>query len=621
MTRDIPDTGTAAGDSALVVAEERNRLSQALLEATAALARGRKPDDILRMVCDALSASTSHIRLAWMVLGDLDAEVLCPQYASGPARRYTQSLAIERGTPAAEAPSRRAVSQWEPQTAVIAGDPSFDKMRRQAQQWSLESVLTLPLGRRDSPRAGLVSIYADRPDYFAVIGQDLFSAFAHVVNASLEQSELMQTLSHLANHDQLTNLLNRRGIEELLERELARSRRHQEPFSIALFDVDRFKLINDSLGHRRGDAVLRRLAASAQHLLRQEDVLARWGGEEFLCLLPETGRDHAWAVAERMRHAIEESPLEIPGGNQNVTVSFGVATCPDDGPDLDKLIAAADAALYQAKTSGRNRTAAANTLAQPLYSVGSMLDTALRQGRIVPAYQPIVELASGKTVAEEALARILTPDGTLIEAGQFIEAASQLQLLHRIDQTIMLQGFEHCVAGLKTGANALNHFVNVSADLLRHRDLVRTLLDSARAHCAGCDELTGPVKPMIIEITERELVRDIATARELLQPFIDFGLRLALDDFGSGYSSYQYLADLPVSFLKIDGQLVRRLNEPKVRAIVQGIQDTAQQLGLTTLAECVENREIEAVLQDIGVHWGQGYHYGKPRLAGDTGHT
>jgi len=120
---------------------------------------------------------------------------------------------------------------------------------------------------------------------------------------------------------------------------------------------------------------------------------------------------------------------------------------------------------------------------------------------------------------------------------------------------------------------------------------------------------------MVIEITEQELVTNIRTTRELLTPFIELGLRLALDDFGSGYSGYRYLADLPLSFLKIDGQLCRRLHEPKVRAIVQGIQNTAEQLGITTLAECVEDRTTETILKDIGVHWAQGYLYGHPKLA------
>ncbi len=607
------ETPKAGGD--INVLEERNRLSQALLDATAALARGREPTVILRKVCDALAASTSHIRLAWMVLGGLEADILRPQYAAGPGRGFAQGVAIDRGPLMSTGPVRQTIETWEPAFGDITTDTVFETIRERAENYGLASALVLPVGRRESAMHGLVCIYADRPDYFTLMGTDLFNAFRHVVNASLEQAELMLSLSHMAHHDQLTGALNRRGMEELLDRELARSRRRNHPFSVLLCDVDRFKLINDSLGHRQGDKVLQQLARLSLNMLRQEDAMARWGGEEFLCLLPETPRAEAMAIAERMRIRIADTPVDTDGGQQNITASFGVATYPDDGIDLNKLIASADAALYHAKASGRNRSVGANTLSQPLYSVGSMLDAALRDQRIVPAFQPIVELSSGAVVAEEALARMVSPDGEVLEAGRFIEAASQLQLLHRIDLTVMMQSFQHCVTGLQTGTNSLTHFVNVSADLLRHRELVHSLLTTARSYCTACSELIGAVKPMVIEITERELVRDIDTARELLEPFIDFGLRLALDDFGSGYSSYQYLADLPISFLKIDGQLVRRLNEPKVRAIVQGIQDTADQLGLTTLAEFVENEQTEAILKEIGVHWAQGFHYGKPRLA------
>jgi EAL domain-containing protein (putative c-di-GMP-specific phosphodiesterase class I) len=138
------------------------------------------------------------------------------------------------------------------------------------------------------------------------------------------------------------------------------------------------------------------------------------------------------------------------------------------------------------------------------------------------------------------------------------------------------------------------------------------MLAAAYTHCKSCAGLIGEVKPIVIEITEHELLADIDAARELLRPFTDFGFRLALDDFGSGYSSYRYLADLPISFIKIDGQLTRRVAEKKVRAILEGIQDTADQLGITTVAEFVENAETEALLKEIGVHWAQGYHYGVP---------
>lgn len=598
----------------LDIVEERLKLSQALLNATASMARSTEPSIVFRAICDSLVQATPRIKLAWMILGDLDAHILHPEYAVGPAAVYAEAIQITRNPAQAEhCPVREAIQRWK---AVSQGIPDGQGPVNAA---GLQSVMSLPVGKAENTLAGVVTLYADVPEYFDAIGGDLFTAFVHLANASLEQAALLNNLTHLASHDLLTGILNRRGIQECMERELARSERRKLAFSVILFDIDRFKLVNDRLGHKEGDIVLRGVADAARRVLRNEDYIGRWGGEEFICVAPETDREGAMHLAERIRSNIKDTPIAVSSGEINATVSLGLVTYPHDGESLDKLVATADSALYQAKRAGRDRSVSASLVQQHIHSMGNMLDQALREQRIVPAYQPIVELATGKVVAEETLARLVTPEGDVVPAVDFIEAAHQLQLLHRIDHAILLQAFSHCVVGLQTGMNQLNHFVNISADLLRHRDLVENTLSAAREHCSACGDAIGDTKPMIIEITERELLVDIDNARELLQPFIDFGLRLALDDFGSGYSSYQYLADLPVHFIKIDGALVRRLNEPKVRAILQGIQDTADALGIITLAEFIENTETESILRDIGVHWGQGYYYGKPTIISHQG--
>jgi EAL domain-containing protein (putative c-di-GMP-specific phosphodiesterase class I) len=255
----------------------------------------------------------------------------------------------------------------------------------------------------------------------------------------------------------------------------------------------------------------------------------------------------------------------------------------------------------------------AGKLRPQLFGVGRMLDQALRDGRVVPAFQPIVELKSGEIVAEEALARIVSPNGSVIPASAFIDAARELQLSHQIDRGILLHTLAHCVATLERHQKRA-HFVNISGNLLRHPGIVAELIAEATRQCAAFHDRIGPVKPIVIEVTERELLDDLPAARNMLKPFLDFGIRLALDDFGSGYSSYKYLADLPFSFLKIEGSLIRRVAEPRVRTIVQGIQQTAADLGLITLAEYIENDQIADIVREIGIDWGQGYHYGKPVL-------
>lgn len=227
----------------------------------------------------------------------------------------------------------------------------------------------------------------------------------------------------------------------------------------------------------------------------------------------------------------------------------------------------------------------------------------------MPAYQPIVDIRTGETVAEEALARIVTTDGKVIAAEDFIDAASQFHLSHKIDRTIVLSAFNRSAAT----QSDITYFINISGDLLRHPAVLKEMLNWTKLHCM--DEHGRPrKKPFVIEVTERELISNLDATRRTLEPFLDCGLRLALDDFGSGYSSFQYLADLPVSYLKIDGKLIRRIEEPKVRAIVNGIQNIAGELQLITLAEYVETERQAAILRDIGVNWGQGHYYGRAQI-------
>ncbi len=414
--------------------------------------------------------------------------------------------------------------------------------------------------------------------------------------------------------DQLTGLLNRAALHEVMEEELGRAAKKGTRLALILFDIDRFKLINYGYGDLHGDLVLQEVAELAEKKL-PSNYLGRWSGQQFLCVLPQTDGDNAATLAEDLRERIQRLILPIDGHSLRISASFGVACFPQDGDLVRTLLAAAEAALYQAKESGRNRVVPAQALKQQIFGMGAMLDAALRENRVVPAYQPIVDLNTGQIVAEEALARVVTRDGRVLEAEDFIEVARQLQLTYKVDRAIIGSTISRCLASLDDGPPRL-HFVNISGNLLRNPDVVQELLHSVRKNCEACANRIGKHNPLVIEITEREFLGDIRKAREMLTPFLDFGLRLALDDFGSGYSSFQYLADLPFSFLKIEGSLIQRVREPKVKAILQGIQNTAADLGLTTLAECVESAEIADAVRAIGVDWGQGFHYDRPSLPG-----
>lgn len=424
-----------------------------------------------------------------------------------------------------------------------------------------------------------------------------------------------RALAYRASHDALTALPNRAALQERL---LLLHRSAQflgAPYGLLLLDLDHFKVINDRFGHASGDQVLVAMGRRLQTLVRSLDTVGRWGGEEFLCLLPQVDRAAALEIAERVRSGIEEAPVEYERRMIRVTASIGVVSFPSDGGDPDTLLAKADSALYESKRSGRNRVHCHTGTSGNIFALASLIETALGRDQLLPAYQPVVDLESGEVRGEEVLARILGPDDQWLAAATFIPAAEQLNLVHRVDHRIIQHAIRHCVARTLRCEGPANLFVNFSADFLRHPELVAEILETMERQCSRCATYIGRDKPLVVEITERQFLQDVEEAKQVLAPFIELGLRLAIDDFGAGHSSLNYLAELPVEFLKIEGSLIRRMKgERRVRDVVQGIQSLATDLGVITVAEGVEDRETLDLLRDIGVDWGQGYLFGRPEV-------
>ncbi|MHB1671367.1 MAG: EAL domain-containing protein, partial [Acidiferrobacter sp.] len=352
--------------------------------------------------------------------------------------------------------------------------------------------------------------------------------------------------------------MSRTILTKALKLACARSERNQVPFSVILFSIDRFRLVNHRFGYAFANRVLRRVCDTARTSLGRSAVVGRWGNDEFLGIMHDCSPRQARSAAKALNEAISGLVIAADNNVLNVTVSIGIACVPQDGATPQEIMNVLDEALYEAKRRGRERIVAAEHLTRRIFRMGAVLETALRENRVVPAYQPIVELRTGRVVAEEALARIVTADGKVLAADEFIEAAEQFRLTYKIDWTVLLSA----LARRQTDDEDIVHFVNVSGDLLRYPRLLMDLLASAKTSFAR--KGVADVKPLVIEVTERELLENMDVTRERLAPFVDFGVQLALDDFGSGYSSFQYLADLPISFLKIDGRLISRIAEPSV---------------------------------------------------------
>jgi len=432
----------------------------------------------------------------------------------------------------------------------------------------------------------------------------------------LLQNKQRKKLESQALTDELTGLPNRRAAELRFIEEMARAKRDDSGFSVATCDLDRFKLINDHYGHAVGDEVLKQVAHTMRQALREGDWVARWGGEEFLLFLHHSAHADALAATERIRAAIKAQPLRTEHGSMEITASFGVGVLQRGDEDILQVLAESDSCLYEAKHRGRDCVVISESRGPGTLWHAGMLQRALKEDRIVAAYQIMVDLATNKPVADEALARLRQPDGTLVPACDFIEAAEGVNLIHEVDHAISRQAMSRCAVNLTAGHDpGFAHFINLSPQFMARRDLVDELLDGATQFCSTCNIDFPGYKPLVFEITERQMLSDFGGLRRDLQPLLDFGFRLALDDFGSGYSSFLYLAELPVSFLKIEGWMVRNMvGNERVRAMVESMAVLAKKMDITIIAECIEDRQTADMLRDMGVDWGQGYYFGRPEI-------
>ncbi|MDO9226716.1 MAG: bifunctional diguanylate cyclase/phosphodiesterase [Pseudomonadota bacterium] len=431
----------------------------------------------------------------------------------------------------------------------------------------------------------------------------------------LAQTRQQQALERHALSDGLTGLLNRRAAEVRLDEELARARRHNEGYALALLDLDHFKSVNDRYGHAVGDEVLKVVARRIEAGLREDDWVARWGGEEFLVFLRNADMREAVFVLERLAAQVKATPVSTGAGAVQLTLSAGIGLPTNEDRSFHHAVEIADTCLYRAKANGRDRVEAQD--GGGVLWPAQIIKRALRDERVVMATQPIVDLSTGVVVADEALARVRLPDGRLLPAVDFIEAAEGLGLMPEIDRIVCGAAMSRCAGKLEGGTISPDfiHFVNLSPQFLARRDLVEEMLAGAMSYCQTCGVEFGPIKPVVFEITERQFLRNLDTLEADLKPLLDFGFRLALDDFGSGYSSFLYLARLPISFLKIEGWMIANMRrERKIRAIVESLARFARQEGIITVAECIEDAETAHILREMGVDLGQGWHFGRPEV-------
>lgn len=422
-------------------------------------------------------------------------------------------------------------------------------------------------------------------------------------------------LDHQAHHDPLTGLPNRLLFEARLREALHAALENPQPAPGALLfiDLDRFKQINDSLGHHIGDVLLQSVSTRLRQALRDTDTVARHGGDEFIVLVPRLHQEeHAGQIAEKLL-AVFRHPITAEGHEFFVSASIGISLFPDDGNDVNSLIKHADAAMYRAKNQGRNRyeyyTRDLTADAQQRMELENELRRGLDRNEFILHYQPKQMLGSGELFGVEALVRWQHPRWGLVEPSMFIPLAEETGLIVELGRQILHQGCAQLAEWLRSGFDPVQLAVNVSGAQLMDRQLIDEI---ARALV----KYAIPAGKLELEITEDFVMNRNRDSIGLLHELRAMGLNLSIDDFGTGYSSLNYLKELPLQTLKIDRSFVAGLPEDRQdTAISQTIIVLAHNLGMSVVAEGVENLGQKAALQQQGCDAIQGYLLGRPMAA------
>ncbi|MFK5986515.1 MAG: EAL domain-containing protein [Pseudomonadota bacterium] len=441
-----------------------------------------------------------------------------------------------------------------------------------------------------------------------LVMESILSTLLNVVGSVKAIYKYTRDLEYYATRDPLTELYNQRLFWELLSYEVIRAERHNYKFSLLVIDLDNFKNINDSYGHAFGDKFLQDISAKIREALRGGDILARYGGDEFVVILPEADIEQASQISQRILQYTGNLCLQSPENNPvKSTLSIGIAVYPDHAKEIKDLFLFADNMMYKAKGEGKNcvRLPSENDLVEVFKDIGEksmIISAAIETKSVIPYFQPILGLGNNTIEAIEVLSRIQLDDKTILNAHEFIEIAEKMSVIHKLDYVVMEKAFELCKSSQFKGLI----FVNLSPKALILSEFipkVKQLIESSGLNTTQ----------IVFEITERETVKNLSLLEKFVSDLKAEGFKFAIDDFGSGFSSFHYLKNFPVDFVKIEGDFVRNMvNDKRDVAFVKSISHLAHELGAQTIAEFVEDEETIEYLKLAGVTHAQGYHIGKP---------
>jgi diguanylate cyclase (GGDEF)-like protein len=446
--------------------------------------------------------------------------------------------------------------------------------------------------------------------------ESLLSIMALVIGSSKALSIAIGELEYSAGHDLLTGLANRAKFEKVLNKRFLEYLKNGYKFSLIMIDLDDFKYINDKYGHSAGDIVLKNTANLLEQNVRDDDLISRLGGDEFCIILKQADINIGKIVANKILESFNKQKVHIEDDIYcSIKASIGVVEFPKHTASIENLHKVVDGAMYEAKLQGKNTVFVPNKrdIEQAVSKQVEkffIIEKAIENDMLVPYFQEIKDLKTDTTFAYEVLARIELEDGTIMGANTFIEYAERNNKIKDIDKIIIKKALEY----KKANNIKEKFFINISGKEIKNHTFIEYIIDKVK-------ELNVNPSEIVIEITEREAIVDMVILESFLYKVQKIGFELAIDDFGSGYSSFYYLKYIDANYIKIDGEFIRELTLNKDKngkksktdlAFVKSIKTLCDELEIPTLAEFVESEDIIQILKELGIDYGQGFHIGYP---------
>ncbi|MBR0696898.1 GAF domain-containing protein [Bradyrhizobium lablabi] len=603
--------------------ERLSRMFAALSATNEAIMRARSRTELYRLVCEA-AANGGKFTSTTIALVHPGSDYLSIVATAGPAAEGARQVRLS--TNAAHPEGRGACGRaFRSRKACIINDYQADPhtavFHERARLDGTKSGASFPL-IVGGQVVGIMIFVAIEKDTFTPEFAELLQRLADNLSFALEgfdradeKNKADERIEYLASHDSLTNLPNREMFNELLRRAVEAADRHRRPFAVLFIDLDRFKVINDSLGHDAGDMLLVATAERLQTCLRPSDVVARLGGDEFVVILEDVGeRGSVERIAADLLTALSQ-PLQLSGHECHTTASIGIAMYPNDGSDLQTLTKNADMAMYLAKEDGKNgfRFFSKEIKAQSIerLTLESALRRALERDQFSLHYQPKVDMASGQISGVEALLRWNHPELGMVSPGQFIPLAEEIGLIVPIGRWVLKEACAQNMAWQRCGLKPVTMAVNLSPRQFADPRLLNDIDEALSA--SGMSAVL-----LQLEVTESMVMRNVSRAIRVLDAIQSRGIRLAIDDFGTGYSSMSLMKQFPIDTIKIDRSFVRDLpDDSEDVAIAQAIISMGKALGMTIVAEGVETSEQQQFLRAHACDEMQGFLFSKPLPPGD----